>query len=137
MCILFIAKSLKLCFSLIMSKTMIYLHAYIILDFHITYRKASVLCQPECTGLHKTVNMVVFFVKSYESTYPKGRVLMQMYRVVPQTKIWKTLLVVTVFYYIRKETGTQQNEVNHLINCYISVDQEGILRRKQTTQLNM
>jgi len=62
---------------------------------------------------------------------------MQMYRVVPQTKIWKTLLVVTVFYYIRKETGTQQNEVNHLINFYKSVDQEGILRRKQTTQLNM
>ena len=34
----------------------------------------------------KTVNMVVFFVKSNENTYPKGRALMQMYRVVPITK---------------------------------------------------
>jgi len=30
--------------------------------------------------------MVIFFVKSNENTYPKGRALMQMYRVVPQTK---------------------------------------------------
>jgi len=31
--------------------------------------------------------MVVFFTKiNNENTYPKGRVLMQMYRVVPQTK---------------------------------------------------
>jgi len=29
--------------------------------------------------------MVVFFVKSNENAYPKGRALMQMYRVVPQT----------------------------------------------------
>ena len=57
-----------------------------ILDFPITYRNASVLCQSECTCLHKTVNMVVFFVKSNENTYPKGRTLLQMYRVVPQTK---------------------------------------------------
>jgi len=27
--------------------------------------------------------MVVFFVKSNENTYPKGRALMQMYSVVP------------------------------------------------------
>jgi len=27
--------------------------------------------------------MVVFFVKSNENTYPKGRALTQMYRVVP------------------------------------------------------
>jgi len=27
-----------------------------------------------------------FFVKSYENTFPKGRALMQMYRVVPITK---------------------------------------------------
>jgi len=33
-----------------------------------------------------TVNIVVFFVKSKEDTYPKGRLLMQMYRVVPITK---------------------------------------------------
>jgi len=30
--------------------------------------------------------MVVFFVKSNENTNPKGRALMQMYRVVPTTK---------------------------------------------------
>jgi len=29
------------------------------------------LCQSECACLHKTINMVVFFVKSY----PKGRAL--------------------------------------------------------------
>ena len=52
----------------------------------ITYKNASVLCQSECACLHKTVNMVVFFVKSNENTYPKGRALMQMYRVVPITK---------------------------------------------------
>ena len=42
--------------------------------------------QSECACLHKTVNMAVFFVKSYENTYPKGKALIQMYRVVPQTK---------------------------------------------------
>jgi len=30
--------------------------------------------------------MVIFFVKSNENTYSKGRALMQMYRVVPITK---------------------------------------------------
>jgi len=30
--------------------------------------------------------MVVFFVKSKENTYPKGRALMQIYSVAPQTK---------------------------------------------------
>jgi len=30
--------------------------------------------------------MAVFFVKSNENTYPKGRALMQMYRIVPQMK---------------------------------------------------
>ena len=56
------------------------------LDFPISYRNASVLCQSECACLHKTVNMVVFFVKSNENTYPNGRALMQMYRVVSITK---------------------------------------------------
>ena len=64
----------------------IYFHVYITLDFPITYRTASVLSESECTCLHQTVNMVVFFVKSNENIYPKGRVLMQMYRVVPITK---------------------------------------------------
>ena len=49
--------------------------------FHYS-RYASVLCQSECACLHKTVNMVVFFVKSNEN----GRALMPMYRVVPITK---------------------------------------------------
>jgi len=60
-----------------------------ILDFPITYRNASVLCQSECAFLHKTGNkkvMVVFFVKSNENTNPKGRALMKMYRVVHITK---------------------------------------------------
>ena len=43
--------------------------------FPITYKNASVLCQSECACLHKTENMVVFFVKSNENIYPKGRVL--------------------------------------------------------------
>ena len=41
-----------------------------------TDRNASVLCQSECPCLHKTVNMVVFFVKHNENTYQKGRALM-------------------------------------------------------------
>jgi len=69
-----------------MSRTMIYFDVYIILDFPITYRYTSALCQSKCACLHKTVNMVVFLVKNIENTYPKGRALMQMYRVVPITK---------------------------------------------------
>jgi len=69
-----------------MLRTIIYFHVYIILDFPVTYRNASVLCQSEWACLNKTVNMVVFFVKCNENTYPKGRAFMQMYRVVPLTK---------------------------------------------------
>ena len=69
-----------------MSRPKLYFHVYMILDFPITYRNTSVLCQSECAYLHQTVNMAVFFVKSNENTYPKGRALMQMYRVVPITK---------------------------------------------------
>jgi len=77
---------LKLCFSL-MSRTIIYFHVYIIfLDIIITYKNASVLCQSECACLHKTFNMVVFFVKGNENTYLKGRALMQMHRVVPMKR---------------------------------------------------
>ena len=67
-----------------MLRTPIYFHVNIILDFPITYNNASVLCQSEC--LHKTVNRVVFFVKSNGNTFPKGRELMQLHRVVPITK---------------------------------------------------
>ena len=58
-----------------------------ILDVPIPYRNASVcFFQSECASLHKTVNMVVSFVKSNENTYPKGRALIQIHRVVPITK---------------------------------------------------
>jgi len=70
-----------------MLRTIIYVHVYIILDFPITYRNASVICQSEWACLHKTVNMVVFFVKSNENTYQKGRALMQMYRVIPMITV--------------------------------------------------
>jgi len=46
-----------------MSMTIIYFRVYMILDFPITYRNASVLSQIECTCLHQTVNMVVFLTK--------------------------------------------------------------------------
>ena len=42
--------------------------------------------QSECACLHQTVDMIVFFTKNDENIYPKGRALMQMYRVVPITK---------------------------------------------------
>jgi len=42
-----------------MSRTNIYVHINILLDFPITYKKnASVLCQSEWACLHQTVNMV-------------------------------------------------------------------------------
>jgi len=37
-----------------------------------TYNNASVLCQSECTCLHQTVNMVVFFAKNNEIPTQKG-----------------------------------------------------------------
>jgi len=69
-----------------MLRTIIYFHVNVILDVPIKYRHTSVLFQSECACQHKTVNMVVFFVKSKENFYPKGRALIQMYRVVPITK---------------------------------------------------
>jgi len=59
-----------------MDNIKLYFHDYIILEFPITYGNASVLCQSECACLHKTLNMVVFLVKSKENTYPKGKALM-------------------------------------------------------------
>ena len=61
-CIYNVVKKLKLRFPL-MAMTIIYLHVYILLDFPMTYRNASVICQSELAYRHKTVNMVVFFVK--------------------------------------------------------------------------
>ena len=62
---------------------MLYFNVNIILDLPITYKNASVHCQSECACLHRTINMVVFLTEKNENTYPKGRALMQMYRVVP------------------------------------------------------
>jgi len=56
------------------------------LVFSLTYKYSSVLFQSEGPCLLKTVNMVVFFVKSNGNTYPKGGALMQMYRVIPIRK---------------------------------------------------
>ena len=51
--------------------TIIHVHVNIILDFPITYRNASMLCQSECACLHQTVNMVDLVVNTNENTYPK------------------------------------------------------------------
>jgi len=66
--------------------TIVYVHVNILLDFPITYRNVYELSHSECACLHQTVNIAVFFTKNNENTYPKGRALMQTYRVVPQTK---------------------------------------------------
>jgi len=42
-----------------------------ILDFPITYRKASVICQLECPCLYTTVKSFIF--KNDENADPKGR----------------------------------------------------------------
>jgi len=63
-----------------MSERIIYVNVNVLLDFPITHKNASVLCQSECTCLHKPVNMAAFFTKSNENTYSKGRALMQLYR---------------------------------------------------------
>ena len=47
---------------------------------------ASVSWQPKWASLHQTVNMVISFLKIMKIPNPKGRELIQMYRVVPQTK---------------------------------------------------
>ena len=63
----------------------LYFNVSIILDFIITYINAAVLCQSECA-----VNMAVFFFKSNEITYRKGRALIQTYMGVSQTKRGKS-----------------------------------------------
>jgi len=55
-----------------MSRTIMYFQVNIILEFPITIRNTSVLCQSESACLHKTLNMVVFCVKSNENIYQKG-----------------------------------------------------------------
>ena len=90
-----------------------------ILDFPITYRNASVLCQSQSACLHKTLNMVDFFVKSNENTYPKGRALMEMYRVVPLSKkrefpALDTVLNTIPLLYQTSECSGQQHSLDEL-----------------------
>ena len=72
-----------------MSRTVLYVYVNIILDFPVTYTNDSVRCQSERGCLHKTVKILVFFTKNKENFYPKGKALIQMYRIVSQTKIGK------------------------------------------------
>ena len=61
--------------------------------------------------LHKTVNVVIFFVKSNEITNPKGRALMQMYVIVSQLKREKrsvTRLICSKYYYDNLTVGVKQ-----------------------------
>ena len=51
---------------------------------------ALVSCQPKWASIYQTVNMVISFLKIMKIPNPKGRELIQMYRVVPQTKTTKT-----------------------------------------------
>ena len=69
-----------------MSRTTIYVHVNIVLYFPISYIYICFIDLSECACLHKTVNIVVFYVNCNENTNPKGRALMQIYRVVPQMK---------------------------------------------------
>ena len=70
----------EIVFSLLL-RTIIYFHVYIILEFPITYRNASVFFSMRMRMSTSNSNH-----DSTENTYPKGRALMQMYRVVPITK---------------------------------------------------
>ena len=68
-----ISKSVWNCVFLKWQGTVVYVHVYIILHFPIIYRNASVLCQLECLFLHKTVIMVVFFVRMMKIPTQKGK----------------------------------------------------------------
>ena len=63
-----------------------------ILDFPITYKNTSVLCQPirMCISTSNSKHGS-FLYKINKNTYPKGKAPMQMYRVVPQKKKTRTL----------------------------------------------
>ena len=50
------------------------------------------MCQPQCTCPYKTTKIVVLVFKNDGNTYPKGRAMMKIYRVVSQTKIGNFLL---------------------------------------------
>jgi len=50
----------------------VYVHVYTILDFPITCKNDSMLCQSEWACLHETVNLVVFFLKIMKIPTQKG-----------------------------------------------------------------
>ena len=97
-------------------RTTIYFQINKIVDFPITYRKCSVLCQSECAYLHKRVNMVVFFAKRNENTYPKGRAFMHMYRVVSITKRGNTSFLSNV--YVNTEPTKHYQSIVYII-CWV------------------
>jgi len=55
-----------------MSRTIVYVHVNIILDFPVSYTNASVHCQSECPWLHKTVNMFFSLLKVMKIPTQKG-----------------------------------------------------------------
>ena len=67
----------------LMSRAIIYVRVNVILDFPITYRNATMsimICQSQCASLHKTVNMVVFFVKSKKGGHSCKCTELSLYR---------------------------------------------------------
>ena len=63
------SKTIEIVFSLNVKHNKIkYVFDNIILDFPITYKNASVLCQLEYECLHKTINMVVFLIEYDENS---------------------------------------------------------------------
>jgi len=65
---IYIVKMVEIVFSLLL-RTIIYFHVYIILDFPITYRNASVFFQSECACLLKTVNMIVMKIPTQKGEH--------------------------------------------------------------------
>ena len=74
-----------------------YVHVNIVLDFPITYKNGSVLCQSKCACLHRTVNIVVVFTPKNGNIYPKGRALMQMYGVVSISLVTVLYIALNIF----------------------------------------
>jgi len=64
-----------------MSRTIIYVHVYIFLDFPnpITNKNASKLYQTECACLHQTVNTIVFFSKTMKIPPQMGHSIYNAY----------------------------------------------------------
>ena len=96
--------------------TIIYVHVDIILDLPITYEKAQVLCQSECSCSHHSVDIVVFFTQNNENTYPKGRTLMQMYRIEGINNAYKNIYC----YFMQAVINFQRQPMVPVITIYHS-----------------